>query len=182
MNNPTQAIVTGCQRSGTRFYAKYLAELHDCAYIDETCFTTRDYELLLELLPPNGNWVIHGPALKHHVEKLKEKFPNLKVTWMVRDTAETILSMRKLDWERFAHLELSAMVEITRRYWDVLIGLLKESYTLPVLEAVVYLSMGIGAFYVGRGVVDELLGMSELESFPGFVKTTTVRNDDRERN
>jgi hypothetical protein len=171
-------LVTGCQRSGTRFYAKFLAEQHRCLYIDETDYETRDTKILYALLHcDKESWVVHGPAIKTLVTMLWGQYSDMQTIWMYRDRDETIASMRRLKWAKHAHKELVSMIPyITDNESEVLLGqTLDDVYAeqLGVFGTVWYLSFMLGYFLMNRDFVT-LKNMREIEHLPGFRKSTTI--------
>ena len=169
-----QILVTGCQRSGTRFYAKYLAKKHGCKYIDETDYDTRDTGKLHTLIHSEGNWTVHGPAIKHHVVSLLKSYPNMKVYWMYREScSETIDSMIRIGWAKHAHKELEAMVPIVLKNLEILspFDSLDELYPCYNVFYLIYLlSYHIGKLYEEKGLV-EMVEMESLKDLEGFKKT-----------
>jgi hypothetical protein len=171
-------LVTGCQRSGTRFYGKFLAEQHKCPYIDEADYATRDYDKLLTLIRDKESWVIHGPAIKHHVVPLLRTYPDAKVIWMYRDVRETRESMARIGWATHAHKELAVIVPLIREYEnEILRGESLDDYYEAndegIFGTIAVLTVALGVFYAARGLV-EMKNMREIENLSGFRKSTTI--------
>jgi hypothetical protein len=93
-------LVTGCQRSGTRFVARAICHDTGHTYVDET-------ELAVELGPKMTNvdklmfemrwWnnlVFQAPQLSYMAGKIDDLF----VVWVKRDAGEIRRSMQKIRW------------------------------------------------------------------------------------
>lgn len=156
-------LVTGCQRSGTRFYAKHLAKIEGIPYIDEDDFDVSDYDKLRGLLGPKESWCVHAPALKHYAERMKKAYPDIKIIWMIRDQAETVASMERIGWRRSAFAEMGILIKLLHSQ------MLLDSVWRSVYVAVQAMSERLGEIYESNGVV-LMKDMSELESIEGFKK------------
>ena len=159
-------LITGCQRSGTRFYAKRLAEQHGVSYIDENVYGVRDYEALKEILRGKSGFCVHGPAIKGHVQEFKADYPDAEIIWMFRDTEETIKSMVKKGWRWSAYNEWIAMAPLLSA-----LGLM-ETYWCNLYWLIRDMSKALGERYCEMGIVDRVVNMSTLEGLEGFKKTS----------
>jgi hypothetical protein len=156
-------LVTGCQRSGTRFYAQYLAQKNDIPYIDEDDYDVRDYAQLRELLGSMTSWCVHGPALKGRVKAFAKHYPDAKIIWMARDEAETVDSMGRIRWHRSALIELEVLIGLMRS------ELIVDSLWTTIYKAVCGLSERLGVIYETHRLVTVTF-MEELEHIEGFKK------------
>ena len=153
-------IVSGCQRSGTRFYAKYLAKEKGFKYIDENEYGVHDFIKAKELM--GMNCVLHAPALKHKIREFKKKFPDVVVYWLFRNEKETIESMKKVWNQEEAKREIEKMLEI-----------IPTTYEGGFLEAI-HLSFNLGIKYLLEGTIDIMMNMKSIEDLPGFKKNNGV--------
>lgn len=87
-------IVTGPQRSGTRFVAKCIANGLGLKYIDEVEFNTHDEKLFKNILKQD-NIVVHCPAMTHICHKF-----DVAVMFVRRPIKEIIESQKKIDWDK----------------------------------------------------------------------------------
>lgn len=149
-------LVTGCQRSGTRFYANYLAKLNKMKYIDENDFEIHELEKLVEILEKPS--VIQAPALKNQVKKFKLLFPGSIVIWMYRERKECLESMKRIKWEG-TNLELMKIKEI-----------INPDDMSDLIEA----TLKLGFYYFERGLVDQIINMKSIEHLEGFKKNKGV--------
>jgi len=158
-------LVTGCQRSSTRFYAHYLSKLLNINYVDEKEYNIENYGLLLRRL--NKPSVIHGPSLKHKVRKFKRDFPEGLVIWMYRDLKECKLSMERIGWD-YEESELkkveSCLMEVGTKVR--LVGEFKE--------LLINLTLNLGILYFKLGFVDQIINSRSLEHLKGFKKNQGV--------
>ena len=159
-------LVTGCQRSGTRFYARFLAEQHGVPYIDEDMYSVRDYAALTERLQGKSGFCVHGPALKGHVEQFRADHPDAEIIWMHRDTEETIASMTRKGWRMSALAEWSAMFPLLQKF-----GMM-EQFWRSLYWMIRDMSKLLGERYCAMDVVDRVINMSTLEGLEGFKKTS----------
>jgi len=150
-------LVTGCQRSGTRFYANYLAEQNNLIYIDEKAYGYRDYKRLKKLLTEPCS--IHGPSLKYRVLDFKKDYPDSLVVWMYRDLKECRDSMKKVSWNPSYELERIGF------------GLsFEDAYTRVIMFS---REMGLDLFR--SGYVDQVINMRSIEHLSGFKKNMGVK-------
>lgn len=158
-----KVLVTGCQRSGTRFYAKYLATKHNLLFVDEEDYDVRNFHKLLELLKGKSNWSVHGPALKHAVPQFSREYPDAKIIWMKRDREETIASMRRIKWRRSAFTELENLIHNLRS------EAIPDALWCDIYSVVRDMAERLGEIYDFQGLVT-IKNMAELESLEGFRK------------
>ncbi len=163
-------LVTGCQRSGTRFYAKLLARKQGLNYIDEAAYDVRDVEKLHGLLNGKDGWCVHGPAVKHIVKEFAHKYPDCQIIWMKRGKSETVASMERIGWAR------SALVELTELATALSIERIPKALWGEIYRLVRDLSAQLGSVYQAQGLVT-VKDMSELESLEGFKKHGDTSTD-----
>ena len=89
MTPPT--FVTGPQRSGTTIAARIIAEEHNKAYIDELDFNPK-HDL--------SNTVIQMPNALDSYLTLFYMFPGCQFIGLIRDKADIIKSMKRINWLR----------------------------------------------------------------------------------
>lgn len=164
-------LVTGCQMSGTRFWAKYLADAFGVPYLDENDYGIFNYERLrvtlqeIELGTEKG-WCVHGPAMKWKVKELVKVFPDVRVVWMTRDVQETVISMFRKGWKVSAITEIARLLELAREY-DL------ASFTWEQLYiAVTQTSRWIGQALADEGLVDVVWMGTDISHADGFVNRT----------
>ena len=170
-----QFFVTGCQRSGTRFYAQHLAKINHISFIDEEEFNVYNYSRLTEYLHrlKIKHFAIHAPALSHKIDNFRADFPDANLIWMYRDVTESIISMQKISWEKS-----SAQIEYDALY-DIFISKLTSEESTKVfddfstiLHKVIYMKYFIGRAYLAEGKIDSLQPMKALEGLEGFKKSS----------
>ena len=158
-------LVTGSHRAGTRFYAKYLSNLHGTKYIDEGEFDQINYKLLENLLKKRGDCVIQGPGLKYVIKEFRKDFPDFKIIWMYRHPKECRESMMKLPgWDRYARNELDRLQN--------LITLNKIEIFGDVYDQLIIASRKLGKILRSQGIVDEIVNMKDINHLHDFKQTT----------
>jgi len=94
-------IVSGPQRSGTRFAAKCIAQDTGKTYIDEKDINFHDFRLL-EYYINKGNCVIQCPSLCHMLHLIPN--PRALIIMMIRDIDDILLSQSRIGWYKEARL------------------------------------------------------------------------------
>ena len=95
-------VVSGPQRSGTRFAAKCIAHDTDKTYIDEKDIAFHDFRLL-EYYLNKGNCVIQCPGLCHMLHYITDQ--TTLVILMVRDIDEIMMSQNRINWGTESRLQ-----------------------------------------------------------------------------
>lgn len=169
-------LVTGCQRSGTRFYAQHLAKAHQIPFIDERDYKVHNYEKLQLLIRDKTSFCIHAPALKTIVTKFKKQYPDATIIWMYRDEQETVISMTKRKWMASAMWELAKLRPIIGEKLKGAFPPITQQKMLknPFIE-VIQLSKKLGELYLEQGIINELIDMASIEHLEGFVKSSFRR-------
>jgi len=163
-----QFFVSGCQRSGTRFYSKYLAKKNNIEYIDEDTFGVYDYKRLKELLKDKKDFSVHCPSLKQHISDIKKDFPKCKVIWMRRNPAECEMSMKKINWEKHADREINAIQSLMPTF--------NEALYENKFQAVIFGSVFLALYYEDVNLVDEIIRMENISHLEGFKQGTKLEN------
>lgn len=94
---PTKIIVTGPQRSGTRFVAKVIAHDANLTYIDETEIHTDSLYALWSMLDTRDNVVIQCPALSIYVHLFGDR-DDVGVVMVIRDPDAIQASQDETNW------------------------------------------------------------------------------------
>ncbi len=92
----SRIIVSGCQRSGTTFVSKILAQDLGYACIDENDFGVDSKPHFLKKLEQE-KIVIHCPALSHILQEIQT--PDSIIVWVSRPYEEIRASMRRINWD-----------------------------------------------------------------------------------
>lgn len=94
-------VVSGPQRSGTRFTARVIASDTEKTFIDEKDINFHDFRLL-EYYINRGNCVIQCPGLCHMLHHIID--PKTLVIMMIRSTSDIEASERRIGWPKEARL------------------------------------------------------------------------------
>lgn len=94
-------VVSGPQRSGTRFAAKCIAHDTGKIYIDEKDINFHDFRLL-EYYLSKGNCVIQCPGLCHMLHYIAN--PDVLVIVMVREIDDIVISEHRINWPKEARM------------------------------------------------------------------------------
>ena len=159
-------LVTGCQRSGTRFLAKHLAKKHNIPYIDEDMYGVRDYAALKERVQGKSGFCVHGPAIKGYVQEFKADYPDAEIIWMFRDSEETVQSMQRIGWSKSAFTEWSTMVPLLYKF-----GLM-DKFWVSLYWMIRDMAKMLGERYLKMGIINQLVNMRDIEGLEGFKKTS----------
>ena len=89
--------VTGPQRSGTTFTAKYLSKMLNYKHIDEHDFGTHDFKKMLEIILNHDSFVVQCPAQSHNITNFPMNDDSI-VVFMFRDIYDIISSEHRIDW------------------------------------------------------------------------------------
>ena len=102
-------VVTGCQRSGTTFCAKALAQEIKYHHIDEMYFEADRVSRFEELLHTYSRAVFQAPALLHTMPKYQD---NVLVVVLHRRKVDVVTSMERINWfSRFGQAEYNKFKE-----------------------------------------------------------------------
>lgn len=153
-------LITGCQRSGTKFYAEYLAKKHTLTYINEGKFNYNDLNQLLDIIKSNDDLVIQCPTMKTYIPllifKIKKMQKDVKVYWMWRDFKETKESMTRIEWLGFGY-EIEHLKKIV------------PLNKINTFESIIEGSYLLGNIYQLLGLV-KMVNMESLRNLEGFKK------------
>ena len=89
--------VTGAQRSGTTFAARYMAKMLGYKHIDEHDFGTHNFQNMLNITQDNDEFVIQCPAQTHNILSFPLDNTSI-VVYMNRDFYDIITSEHRIDW------------------------------------------------------------------------------------
>jgi hypothetical protein len=91
--------VTGPQRSGTTFTAKYLSKTLGYKHIDEHDFGTHDFNSMVNVVKSTECFVIQCPAQTHNILNFPMDNDSI-VVFMIRDVYDIITSEHRIDWHQ----------------------------------------------------------------------------------
>ena len=95
-----KVIVTGPQRSGTRFTTNVLAHDLDVELIDELDYGINDINNLLATIEGKDGFIVQGPAVSHLLHKLPD---DVFVVFMQRPINEILASQARINWKSKEH-------------------------------------------------------------------------------
>lgn len=91
----SKVVVSGCQRSGTTYAARALAEYLEFHFYDEREFKTDCIHKFEKLLALEQKAVIHAPALLHELKKYEN---SCLIVIVHRNKQDVINSMKNHNW------------------------------------------------------------------------------------
>ncbi len=103
-NNFSKILVTGPQRSGTRFVAKAIAHDNDILYVSEQQIKIRKGNIVRHFLALKERLVIQCPGLCYCIHEFSRK--DTLIVMVIRDTEDIIRSQKRIGWGRFERGEL----------------------------------------------------------------------------
>jgi len=107
-NNIKKIIITGPQRSGTRFMTSILSDDMGYKYIDESEFDIWSYEKLKSITMGIDGFVAHAPGLAHLVNEIDN---DIFIVFMRRDVADIVNSQNRINW---GEIEINYIKDIYR--------------------------------------------------------------------
>lgn len=92
---PQKFLVTGPQRSGTRFTANVISNDLGLEYVDEEDYYVDNMSQFLSVVNDKESFVVQGPALSLWLKYVPD---DITIIWMYRDINDIIKSQERINW------------------------------------------------------------------------------------